>query len=190
MCMRSIMFISKFKYTEDDAMLVTKQAYKLKKSKKEITMMCLVPVFLLIMVGMLIYDINKDKSLVMDIILIILLSVVLIMNIFMPNIIANMQKKDLKNMNLAQYDYTETSFNNGIFKETFYKKGKIAFENSAKIENAFAIYENDAELIVIFNNFSGCIFKKDSLEGGSYEELKVLVLKNIVENKKSPKKKR
>ena len=154
---------SKFKYTTELGIQASKVSFELKKSKKDIIMHVLIALLVIMMVGVLFYDVKRGAGLTIDIIVLIALVGIEIFNLIMPHIIIHMQKKFLKKLNLAEIDYTITEINKGKCLESYYKDNKITMQNSCDMSKVKAYKTKDNYLFVVFNNFACAIFDINTL---------------------------
>ena len=86
---------SQFKYTVELGLTATKKTFKLKKSKKDLIGHILVAVCTLIELFVLVWDIIRGASLVIDLIILIALIGIEVFSLIMPKIILHNQKKFL-----------------------------------------------------------------------------------------------
>ena len=154
---------SKFKYTIDLGVSATKTTFKLRKTTKDRVMHILVIAFIFIMAGMLIYDIMRDASFVLDLIILIALCGIEIFNLVMPLIIIHTQKKFLKQLNLAEIDYTITEITKDKCLESYYKKDKIVMQNVCDLTELMVYEIKDNYAYVVFKNFACAIFDLSTL---------------------------
>ena len=180
---------SQFKYTVDLGLQATKKTFKLRKSKKDITTHILVAVFILIMAAVLIWDIVRDASIVIDLIILIALVGIEAFGLVMPLIILHTQKKFLKQLNLAEIDYTVTEISKGKCLENYYKDNKIVMQNVCEMTKLVAYQIENNHAFIVFNNYACAIFDLDTLTV-SREELEDLLNTTIAQNKLIKTKKR
>ena len=154
---------SQFKYTIDLGVSATKSTFDIKKSKKDKITHILVIVFVFIMAGVLVWDILRDASFVIDLIILIALIGVEIFSLIMPTIIIHTQKKFLKQLDLAEIDYTETLINNDKCTETYYKDKKIVMQNVCDMTKLVGYEIKDEHIFLVFNNFACAIFDINTL---------------------------
>ena len=154
---------SQFKYTMELGVTATKTTFKLKRTKKDTITHILVVVFIFAMAGLLIWDILRDNSFVLDLIILIALVGVEIFNLIMPSIIIHTQKKFLKQLNLAEIDYTITEIKQNKCTETYYKNNKIVMQNVCDMTKVSAYEMKDHYAFVVFNNFACAIFDLNTL---------------------------
>lgn len=162
---------SKFKYDSKVAGQASKLAYKLNKKTKDKIVFWSIPIAFAIMVGILIYDIIKQNSLVLDIVLLSILVVIEAMNLFMPLIISKMQAKYFKKIDELNYDYFISEYNKGIFKEKIYKDNQIIVANEVGAEKFSNYGIFDHYLVVVFNNFAMLLFDMNEMQSGTKDDL-------------------
>ncbi len=154
---------SQFKYTIDLGVSATKSTFKIKKSKKDRITHILVIAFIFIMTAVLVWDIVRDASFVLDLIILIALICAEIFNLIMPKIIIHTQKKFLNELNLAEIEYTETTINNDKCTETYYKNKKIVMQNVCDMTKLVGYEIKDDYMFVVFSNFACAIFSISTL---------------------------
>ena len=175
---------SKFKYTEDLGVEATKSTFKLKKSKKDKITHILVIVFIFIMAGVLVWDIVRDVSFVLDLIILIALICAEIFNLVMPSIIIRTQRKFLRQLNLAEMDYTETSITKDKCAESYYKNNKIVMQNVCDMTKLVGYEIKNNYIFMVFNNFACAIFDTNTLNI-EIDEFKQFLDNKIAKNKLS-----
>lgn len=154
---------SQFKYTIDLGVKATKTTFKIKKSIKDIVMHILAILFIGIFAGVLVWDILHNKSIVLDLIILIALVGIEIFNLVMPLIIVSIQKKFLRKLDLAQNEYTLAEINKDKCVESFYKDGKITMQNVCDM-NKLVGYQVDSNYVfLVFDNFACAIFDTTTL---------------------------
>lgn len=180
---------SKYKYDSSLGIRASKLAYKLNRSKKDKIVFWSIPIGLLIMIGILIFDLKRDNNLVLDFVLIGLLIAVETLNLVMPIIISKSQIKYFKKLDNLEYDYFISEFNKGIFKEKVYKDNELILANQISIEKLKNYGLIDNYMVLVFSNFAMLVFDMDNMQMGTKEELQKLVDTTIGLNKHSKKKK-
>jgi len=173
---------SQFKYNVELGLMATKKTFQLKKSKKDITTHILVISFILIVSAVLVWDVIRDASLVIDLIILIALIGIEIFSLVMPKIILHTQKKFLNQLNLAEIDYTITSIEKGKCLETYYKNDKIVMQNVCEMSKLVAYEIQDNYAFAVFNNFACAIFDLSTLTV-KREQLEEVLKKSIDKNK-------
>lgn len=182
MCYYIYMIQSKYKHTTELGVKAGQLAFKLRSKKKDTLINIFVPIAILLMVGVLIFDIYKGANIVLDIILLVLLVIIEIMNITMPFIIARSQKKYLKNLEAQEYDYYITEYNKGVFKEKIYKDNKMVYANEITAEKLIGYAEFEHYVLVVFDSFASLVFDTDNMQEGSKEDLIKVIKSNISNN--------
>lgn len=173
---------SQFKYTMELGVKATKTTFKLKRTKKDIITHILVVVFIFVMSGILTWDILRDNSFVLDLIILVALVGVEIFNLIMPAIIIHTQKKFLKQLNLAEIDHTITEIKQDKCTETYYKNNKIVMQNVCDMSKVSAYKIEGCYAFVVFNNFACAIFDLNTLNV-TCEELIQALDSAIAQNK-------
>ena len=118
------MFECKYKLELQDAIKSAKYVYKSQKSKKDTVLAILIPILMVCMVGLLVLDITKGKSIVWDVILLVALIILEIMYLLMPLLLVKAQKKAFVANKLDDMDYLLIKIDNNICSETTYKDEK------------------------------------------------------------------
>lgn len=173
---------SQFKYTIDLGLSATKTTFKVKKTRKDLVTHILVIVFTFLMTGLLIWDIVRDASFVIDLIVLIALVVVEIFGLIMPRIILHTQKKFLKQLELNNMDYTITEITKDKCTESYYKDNKIVMQNVCDISTIVGYEIKNNHAFVVFNNFACAIFDLTTLTI-SYDEFIKFLDTTISKNK-------
>ena len=181
------MIQSKYTNSLELSIKAGKLAYKLRAKKKDLLINIFVPIALIAMIGILIYDINKRSSILLDVVLIVLLLVIESVNIFMPFIIARTQKKYFKKVAELNYDYFISQYDKGVFKEKIYKNNKLIYANEISADKLINYVEFDHYFLCVFDNFAGILFDVQTLESGQLEQLKNVVNSIIINKPKKMK---
>lgn len=181
---------SRFNYTVELGILATKNAMKVKKTIKDKIVHILVIVFIIFMTGLLIWDISRNASIVMDVIILIALCALEIFNIVMPFIIQHMQKKFLRQVLVAEFDYTLTEIDKDKCLESYYKNGKIVMQNSCDMADLVGYIEDNNYIFLVFNNFATAIFDINTLQNTTKEEFIKYLVETIDKNRLLKTKKR
>ena len=154
---------SQFKYTIDLGISATKATFKIKKTNKDKVTHILLIVFMFIMTAMLVWDIVRGASFVIDLIILIALVGVEIFNLIMPLIIIKTQKKFLNQLNLSEMDYTQKEITKDKCTETYYKNNKIVMQNVCEMTSLMGYQIDDKYAFLVFNNFACAIFDLNTL---------------------------
>lgn len=183
------MIQSKYEFNLDASATAGKIAYKLRAKRKDMWVNIAVPIALIIMACILIYDILNGKSFVLDVVLIVFLVAIEIMNLCMPILIFKNQKKYLKQIEALKSDYFISEYSKGVFKEKIYKDNKMLYFNEISIDKLFDFAEFDHYVVLIFNNYATLIFDLNNFEMGSKDELMEILnkVKNLNANSKKKK---
>ena len=173
---------SQFKYTIDLGLLATRKTFQLKKSKKDITTHILVAIFVLIVSAVLVWDIIRGASIVIDLIILIALVGIEIFSLIMPAIILHTQKKFLKQLNLAEIEYTITEIRKDKCLESYYKNNKIVMQNVCEMSKLVAYQIENNYAFVVFSNYACAIFDLSTLTT-TREQFEQLLNTTIDKNK-------
>jgi len=171
------MLQSRYKFNSEISAKASKLNYKSQTKRKELFINIAVPIGIMLMIGVLIYDIIKDNNLVFDIILLSLLILVEIMNFVMPAVIYSSQKRYLKKLDALNMDYCIAEYDKGKFREKYYKDKQMIYLNEIDADKfaSFQMFEN--YLFIFFNNFSTLIFDLNEMNQNEKTELNALVSK-------------
>lgn len=174
---------SKFKYTIELGSTAMKSTFKVKRTTKDRVVNILLVVFLVLMVGMLAWDITKGRGIVLDIILLAALSLMIIFSISMPFIIRGVHKKFLKKIDINSMEYTETEVTSKHCTETYYKDGKVALQNACDIRDLAGYQIVDNYMFLVFNNFACAILDMNTLENVTAQECEARISQIVQDNK-------
>ena len=177
------MFQSKYKFNADVTATASKLAFKNRGKKRDILVHISVPIAVIIMVAILVYDIINSNSFVFDIILIVMLVVLEVLNLCMPMIVFKSQKKYLKRLEAEDFDYCLAEYDKHEFKEKFYKDKKLVYSNAISEDKVANFAEFEHYFIVIFNNYTALLFDTNQMEIGDADSLKTTVKAIIDTNK-------
>lgn len=177
------MIQSKYKFTSEIGAEASKVAFKTKSKKKEALIYIGVPVALVIMIGILIYDINKGNSIIFDVVLLALLVVLVALNLVMPFIISKTQKKYLSKIDETQFDYLISEYEKGKFKEKIYKDNKMLYCNEVAVDKIMSFKEFELKgnkyFLVLFNNYACIVFDLNNMTIGGRDDLLNLCLNTL-----------
>jgi len=164
----------KYKCELDDCIQSAKYVYKSQKRKQDKIIAILIPILLVCMVAMLIFDIVTGKSFVWDIILLVALIVLQVMYLIIPVMLVNAQKKAYKKQDLANMDYLKITINQKECIEEMYKNNEVVTRAVHSLRFLTSYLEDDFRIILIFNKVEFVCVKKDSLTGNT-NQLKELL---------------
>jgi len=172
------MFECNYKFTLEDSIAGAKYVYKSQKRTKDKVMGIMIPVLLVIMVGLLVLDIVKGKSIVWDIVLIVALVVLELLYVTMPIMLVSSQKKSFKKQKLDEMDELQITIDNNVSVEKLIKDGEEKAKNIHSLKNLTSFIEDNERLILVFNNVEFTVIKKSALKG-DLEQLKTLLKKTM-----------
>lgn len=184
-----MIFQSKYKYNSETAIKASQLTFKKKRSLKDKIIFWAIPFGILIMVGILIFDLKRHNNFILDVVLIACLVAIEILNLCMPIIIGKSQAKYFKKLDELNYDFFLSEYAKGIFKEKIYKDNRIIMANQITIDKLqnYSIFEH--YLVLIFNNFAMLIFDLDEMVHGTKEDLIKFIESSVHINKKQKNKK-
>ena len=159
------MFECKYKLELEDCVVSAKYVYKSQKKKKDKVIAILIPILMLCMVGMLVYDVLKNKTIVWDIVLLVALAVLEIMYIIMPIMLINSQKKSFKQQKLGEMDFIHIKVDENLCVETLHKDDKEMAKNIHNLKMLTSYIEDNERLILVFNNVEYVCIKKQNFTG-------------------------
>ena len=172
------MFECKFKYELEDSLTSAKYIYKSQRRTQDKVIAILIPVLLACMIGMLIFDIVKDKSIVWDIVLLVALAALQVMYLLMPLLLVRSQKKAFITHKIDELDYNLITINNSTCVESLYKGDEIIAKNEYNLKHLTSYFEDSTRLVLVFNKMEYVVVKKENLKGG-LQQLKTLLEKTM-----------
>ena len=175
------MFKCKYKFEVEDSITSAKYVYKSQKRKQDKIIAILIPVLLVAMVGMLVFDIIKGNSIVWDIVLLVALVVLETMYLIIPVTLVTSQKKAYNKQKLAEMDYLLIEIDENSCKETMFKEGKEQVSSMHNLKLLSSYIEDSERLILIFNKVEFVCLRKQNIEGG-VEKLKNHLQKKMVKS--------
>jgi len=176
------MFECKYKCELEDCIQCAKYVYKSQKRKQDKVIAILIPILMVGVVAMLIYDIATHKSFAWDLILLIVLCVLQVMYILIPIMLVNAQKKSYKKQKFAEMDYILITINAKECVEEVYKDGSAVNKAVHPLRFLTSYLEDDDKIILIFNKVEFVYVKKQNLVGGEgklKEHLKTVMTKSL-----------
>lgn len=181
------MFECKYKFELEDSIISAKYVYKSQRKKKDLVIAYMLPILIVVMVGLLVWDIVKGKNLVWDIVLLTALCILQALYLIMPLTIINQQKKAYKKQNLAEMDeLVITIDNSGLCTETLYKDGKEVAKSAHGLRGLTSYIEDSNRLILVFNKVEFVCLRKNAIKGG-VDKLKAFIEKCMKKTNKSKK---
>lgn len=165
------MFECKFKYELEDSIVSAKYIYKSQKRTQDKVIAILIPILMVAMIAMLVYDVVKNKPFVWDIVLLVALIVLEGMYLLIPLMLVKSQKKNFYNQKIDQMDYIEIKIDDKSCVETFVKDGEIKATNMHALKQLSSYLEDASRLVLVFNKVEYVCLRKENLTGG-LEKLK------------------
>lgn len=159
------MFECNYKFTIQDASKCARYVFKSQRGGKERFLAIAVPMLLLVMVGLLVFDIVKGRPIIIDIVLIISIAVLLVLTLMLPMFVVRVQRKQYKAQNFDDMDSLKIKINNGICEEAMMKDGKAVLENSHNLKTMVSFIEDDENIILLYNTGEYTCIKKLNLIG-------------------------
>lgn len=160
------MFECKFKYELEDSLVSSKYIYKSQKRKQDKIIAILIPILLVCMIGMLIYDVKKGNSIVWDIILIVALVALEVMYLIIPITLMRSQKKVFQKNKIDEMDYMLIKIDENICSESIFKDEKEVSNNIHSLRQLTSYLEDDERLVLVFNKVEYVCLRKAYIVGG------------------------
>ena len=165
------MFECKFKYELEDSLVSAKYIYKSQKRKQDKIIAVLIPILMVCMIAMLVYDIVKGNSFVWDIVLIAALTALEIMYLIIPIILVSSQKKAFVKQKIDQMDYIQINIDEKSCVETLVKDDEVKSTNMHSLRQLTSYLEDNTRIILVFNKVEYVCLRKENITGG-VEKLK------------------
>ena len=159
------MFECKFKYELEDSIISSKYIYKSQKRKQDKIIAIMIPILFLCMIGMMIYDIIKNKSIVWDVVLLVALGLLEIMYLIVPIMLVKSQKKAFYQNEIDKMDYVIVKIDDNSCVETLYKDEQEVSKNIHSLRQLTSYLEDDKRLILVFNKVEYVCLRKANLFG-------------------------
>ncbi|MFQ6751998.1 MAG: hypothetical protein ACLRFL_00335 [Clostridia bacterium] len=159
------MFECNYKYELEDSIVCSKYIYKSQKRRQDKVIAILIPILMVCMVGMLIFDIVMKKSIVWDIVLLVALAVLEVMYLLIPVMLVRAQKKSYNKQNLGEMDSLLIKIDDNICTETLLKDGQEVAKNVHNLKQLTSYIEDKDRLILVFNKVEFSCIRKSALKG-------------------------
>ena len=172
------MFECKFKYELEDSIVSAKYIYKSQKRTQDKVIAILIPILMVCMVAMLVYDIVKGKSFVWDIVLLVALVVLEIMYLIIPFMLVSSQKKSFQKQKIDEMDFIHIVIDNSSCVEMLVKDEKEVSKHTHNLKSLTSYLEDAKRLILVFNKVEYVCLRKDNLTGG-IDKLKSVLEKTM-----------
>lgn len=180
------MFKCKYKYELEDSIVSAKYIYKSQKRTQDKVIATLIPILMVAMVAMLVYDVIRKQSFVWDIVLLVALLALEIMYLLIPIMLVKSQKKAFEKQNIADMDYILIEIKDNSCEETLFKEEKEVSKMVHNLKSLTSYLEDAKRLILVFNKVEYVCIRKENLVGG-VDKLKALLEKTmskVMNNKK------
>ena len=160
------MFECKFKYELEDSLVSAKYIYKSQKRKQDKVIAFLIPILMVCMIGMLIYDIVKNNSFVWDIVLLVALLVLEIMYLIIPIMLVSSQKKSYTKQKIDEMDYIQIKIDDKTCVESLIKDDEVKSTNMHSLRQLTSYLEDNNRIILVFNKVEYVCLRKANITGG------------------------
>lgn len=160
------MFECKYKLELEDNLVSAKYVYKSQRRVKDKVIAFLIPILLVSVVAMLVYDIILDKSIIWDTILLVALVFLQGMYLYIPISLKRSQKKAFYLQKLDTMDYFIAKIDDNLCVEAVYKDDKEQYKNTHNLRALTSYIEDENRLIMVFNNVEFVCIRKENLKGG------------------------
>jgi len=159
------MFECKYKLELEDSIKCAKYVYKSQRRKQDKIIAILIPILMVAIVAMLVWDIVAKRSFVWDLILLIALIVLECMYLIIPLMLVKSQKKSYVQQNLADMDYLHIIIEDKQCTEALFKYEKEVAKNTHSLKFLTSYIEDKDYLILIFNKVEFVCVKKSGFIG-------------------------
>ena len=159
------MFHCKYKLELEDSIKCAKYVYKSQKRKQDKVIAILIPILMVAIIAMLVWDIVSNRSFVWDLVLLVALVILEIMYLIIPIMLVRSQKKSYIQQNLADMDYLQIVIEDKQCVETLYKDEKEVAKNIHNLKFLTSYIEDQHYLILIFNKVEFVCIKKVGFVG-------------------------
>lgn len=175
------MFECKYKFELEDSIVSAKYIYKSQKRKQDRIIAILIPILMVAMIAMLVFDIINKKSFVWDIVLLVALLILEVLYISIPIMLVRSQKKSYKQQKLADMDYLHIKIDANSCIETLFKDEKEMAKSVHSLKTLTSYLEDNARIILVFNKVEYACIKKRALSG-DVDKLKEHLQKTMSKN--------
>lgn len=160
------MFECKFKYELEDSIVSAKYIYKSQKRTQDKVIAILIPILMLCMIGMLVFDIVKGNKIVWDIVLLVALVALEVMYLIIPVVLVKQQKKAFKQQSVDEMDFIQIKIDDNSCLETFVKDGEEKTKIIHSLKHLTSYLEDNTRLILVFNKVEYVCLRKENITGG------------------------
>ena len=169
------MLQSRYKFSRELTAKASKLNYKTQTKRKELFINIAVPIAIILMVAILVYDCIKNNNIVFDIILLVLLLFAEVMNFVMPLIIYKSQMRYLQKLEQLSLDYCIAEYDKGKFREKYYKDKQMIYLNEIDANKFSGFLNYEHYIFIFFNNYATLIFDLNEMEDRDKQELNKLI---------------
>ena len=180
------MFGCKFKYELEDSLVSAKYIYKSQKRKQDKVIAILIPILIVCMIGMLVFDIIKGNSFVWDIVLLVALVVLEVMYLIIPLMLVSSQKKSFNKQKIAETDFIEIKIDENSCVEALWKDDQEVSKNVHALRQLTSYLEDNNRIILVFNKVEYVCLRKEKITGG-VDKLKAQLEKIMIKTAKGKK---
>jgi len=180
------MFKCKYKFELEDSIVSAKYVYKSQKRKQDKVIAILIPILMVAMIGMLIFDILSGNSYVWDIVLLVSLLVLEIMYLIIPTTLVASQKKSYYKQKLDTMDYLLVEIGENVCTEIMFKDGEENAKSVHGLRSLSSYLEDSNRLILVFNKVEYVCLRKENIEGG-VDKLKAHLEKKMAKQSQTKK---
>ena len=159
------MFECKFKYELEDSIVSAKYIYKSQKRKQDKVIAVLIPILIVCMIGMMVYDIVKGNSFVLDIVLLVALIVLEVMYLIVPLMLVSSQTKSFKKQKIDETDYILIKIDDHTCIEALYKDENEVSKSVHSLKQLTSYLEDANRLILVFNKVEYVCLRKENIVG-------------------------
>lgn len=177
------MFECKFKYELEDSIVSAKYIYKSQKRTQDKIIAILIPILMVAMVVMLVYDIVKEKSFVWDIVLLVALLTLEIMYLIIPLMLVSSQKKSYSKQKIDEMDFIHIKIEGSSCIESLIKDNEEKAKHIHSLKNLTSYLEDNKRLILVFNKVEYVCLRKEFVSG-DVTKLKALLEKSMAKSNK------
>ena len=180
------MFKCKYKFELEDSIACAKYVYKSQKRKQDKVIAILIPILMVAMIAMLIFDIVSGNPFAWDIVLLVSLIVLEIMYLIIPVMLVKSQKKSYFKQGLDKMDYLLVEVGENVCTETMFIGEEEQAKSVHNLRMLSSYIEDKDRLILVFNKVEFVCLKKDKIESG-VEKLKSHLTKKMEKQTQSKK---
>ena len=172
------MFECKFKYELEDSITSARYIYKSQKRTQDKVIAVLIPILIVCMIGMMVFDIIKKAPIVWDIVLLVALIVLEVMYLVIPLMLVRSQKKSFESQKIADMDYILIKIDSNTCVETLHKDDQVVSTMTHPLRQLSSYFEDKDRLVLVFNKVEYVCLRKSGISG-DLNKLKELLQKTM-----------